>query len=303
MRAQVGTRPIGVLFGLQGTIDPLRIFPGYAELAELPIDERVAELRRPEVRERILADEPDPGFSAFLQGAMQRTFELSDPPDYEPAPEQAIARRAEALGVTTWELMYDLLLVDDGHAMLTTRSRTTRGDLAPARRCCSTPTPSGPQRRRGPCRHDLRRQLPHLPPDPLVRDRERGPRIDLAEAVRLQTAPRGRRAGRRGVVAPGYRADLNLVDLDALAISPPAFHDLPTAEAARAAATGYRHPCRRHRDMTDGTWTGPPRRPRPNRADHLTRRCRAERELAGWAPESGRPPRKVARSSDGCRGG
>ncbi len=144
--------------------------PATPSCADLPIDERVAELRRPEVRERILGRRARSRLQRLpRQGACSRTFELSDPPDYEPAPEQAIARRAEALGVSTWELMYDLLLADDGHAMLYHPFQNySTGDLGPGPGDAPRPQHHpGPERRRGPRRHDLRRQLPHLPAHPL----------------------------------------------------------------------------------------------------------------------------------------
>ncbi len=263
MKAQVGTRPIGVLFGLQGSIDPLRIFPAYAEVADLPIEERVAELRRPAVRERILADEPDPGFSAFLQGAMNRTFELSDPPDYEPAPDQAIARRAEGLGMTTWELMYDLLLTDDGHAMLYHPFQNySNGDLEPARQMLLDPnTIPGLSDGGAHVGTICDASFPTYLLTHWARDRHRGPRIDLAEIVHRQTQATAEAVGLddRGVVAPGYRADLNLVDLGALKISPPRIiHDLPTGgKRLVQRADGYRHTLVAGTEtMTDGAWTG-----------------------------------------------
>jgi N-acyl-D-aspartate/D-glutamate deacylase len=263
MRAQVGTRPIGVLFGLEGSIDPLRIFPGYAEIAELPLAERVEQLRRPEVRERILADEPDPGFGAFLQRAMDRTFELSDPPDYEPAPDQAIARRAERLGVSTWELVYDLLLADDGHAMLYHPFQNyTTGDLEPAREMLLDPnTIPGLSDGGAHVGTICDASFPTYLLTHWVRDRQRGPRLDLSEAVHRQTAATAEAVGLgdRGVLAPGYRADINVVDLDALKISPPRIvHDLPTGgKRLVQRADGYRHTLVAGTEvMTDGTWTG-----------------------------------------------
>jgi N-acyl-D-aspartate/D-glutamate deacylase len=94
-----------------------------------------------------------------------------------------------------------------------------------------------------------------------VRDRDRGPRIGLAEIVHRQSAATAEAVGLddRGVLAAGYRADINVVDLDALKISPPRIiHDLPTGgKRLVQQVDGYRHTLVAGTEtMTDGTWTG-----------------------------------------------
>ena len=263
MKAQVGARPIGVLFGLEGSVDPLRVFPAYADYADLPIDQRVAERRRPEVRERILADPPEPGLAGFLERALGRTFELSDPPDYEPPAEQSIGARAERSGVSPWEVVYDLLLADDGHAMLYHPFQNySTGDLEPARQMLTHPnTIPGLSDGGAHVGTICDASFPTYLLTHWARDRDRGPRIDLAEIVHRQTAATAEAVGLqdRGVVAPGYRADLNVIDLDALKISPPRIiRDLPTGgKRLVQRADGYRHTLVAGTEtMTDGTWTG-----------------------------------------------
>src|SRR5207245_6167037 len=99
MRAQVGSRPIGVLMGLQATLNPFLAHAAYRDVQSLPLAERVARLRQPEVRDAILGERTDEGFAAWMGQALNRTFELGDPPDYEPDPAQSDAARAGREGV------------------------------------------------------------------------------------------------------------------------------------------------------------------------------------------------------------
>ena len=118
--AQIFPRPIGLVIGLELSGNPFVMYPSYREIADLPLAERVAEMRKPEVRERILNDKPasDGHPLMFAAQAFDWIFPLGDPPDYEPDPADSIAARAKARGVSPLEEAYDRLLDDDGHAML-----------------------------------------------------------------------------------------------------------------------------------------------------------------------------------------
>ena len=263
IRGQVGTRPIGVLFGLEATVNPLSAYPAFAELADLPHDELVAELRKPETRGRLLEHDPEGGLSGWLGQVMARTFELGDDPDYEPAPDQSIAARAAALGVTPWELAYDLLLADDGHALLYHPFQNyADGDLEPVRAMLTDPnTIAGLSDGGAHVGTICDASFPTYLLTHWVRDRTRGERIPLEAAVHRQTQATALAVGLadRGVVAPGYRADLNLVDFDGLRLAAPRIvHDLPTGgKRLIQRADGYRRTFVAGTEvMTDGTWTG-----------------------------------------------
>ena len=118
--AQVFPRPIGLVIGLELSGNPFVMYPSYREIADLPLAERVAEMRKPEVRERILADRPSgEGHPLmFAAQAFEWMFPLGEPPNYEPPRSESIASRARARGVSPQEEAYDRLLDDDGHAML-----------------------------------------------------------------------------------------------------------------------------------------------------------------------------------------
>lgn len=123
--AQVFPRPIGLMIGLELTANPFVLYPSYQEIAGLPLAERVAEMRKPEVRQRILSDQPSQAPAnpiIYMAQAFDWIFPLGDSvdggADYEPDPSNSIAARAAARGVSPLEEAYDRLLDNDGHAML-----------------------------------------------------------------------------------------------------------------------------------------------------------------------------------------
>lgn len=230
--AQVFARPIGLVIGLELTANPFVLYPSYQEIADLPLAERVAEMRKPAVRERILADKPGDGhpFMHFAQ-AWRWIFPLSEPPNYEPSAADSILARAEARGVSPLEEAYDRLLDADGHAMMLValanfenNALDTVGELirredvvlglgdggAHYGMICDASYPTF--------------VLAHW-----ARDRPSG-RLSVAEAVRLMTSVPARVAGLgdRGRIALGYKADLNIIDHERLTLHRPVIvHDLP----------------------------------------------------------------------------
>ena len=117
-------RPVGSLFGLSGTQNPFSATPTYKSISHLPLVERVAAMRRSEVRQRILSEDPFEGSSFPLFKLMgfdkmyERMFLLSDPPDYEPPKESSVAATARRLGKTGPEVAYDMMLSNEGRNFL-----------------------------------------------------------------------------------------------------------------------------------------------------------------------------------------
>src|SRR5579885_2512606 len=122
MKAQVCARPVGILYGLDATLNPFMRTPTYRELAGLPLAEKVARMRDASIRSRMLAeyaeagDPSRPGNLRHVDLAL--VFPLGDPPDYEPDLADSIAARAQRSGKTPAELAYELLLERDGRALL-----------------------------------------------------------------------------------------------------------------------------------------------------------------------------------------
>lgn len=229
IRPQVSSRAIGSLYGLDTSENPFTRTPSYRAIAGLPLAERVAAMRRPELRERIIAEAPAhpiPG-----NRIVANMFPFGDPPDYEPPRDASLAARAERRGHSVLEEAYDLLLERDGHSMLyypavnfvsgtldaSYEMMTHRDTLigigdggAHLGRVCDASIPT----------HVLAYW---------TRDR-RGARLPLEQAVRMLTSDTAQMygLGDRGVIAPGMVGDLNVIDYDALRLhAPEVHHDLP----------------------------------------------------------------------------
>ena len=117
---QVACRPTGLLFGLQSSLHSFLAHPGYRSIADLPLDERVAALRTPEVRARILGEEPttgDPVARALMTNWIG-IYPLGDPPDYEPPADRSAAAVAKRDGRRPDEVVYDWMLERDGRQLL-----------------------------------------------------------------------------------------------------------------------------------------------------------------------------------------
>jgi N-acyl-D-aspartate/D-glutamate deacylase len=263
LRVQVGSRPIGVLFGLEATLNPFMVHPTYQAVAGLPLAQRVAELRRPEVRDALLAERPEGGFAGFLARAMDRTFELTDPPDYEPPPSASIAARAAAEGRTTWALLYDLLLADEGRALLYHPFENySSGDLEPVAAMLRSPHAIAGLGDGGAHVGTIcDASFPTTLLTHWVRDRTRGERFPLEFVVKRQTADTAAAMGftDRGRLAPGLRADVNVIDLDNLTLRKPEMaHDLPAGgKRLVQRVDGYRHTfVAGVETYADGEWTG-----------------------------------------------
>ena len=230
--AQLLPRPIGLIIGLQLSANPFVLYPSYREIAHLPLAERVAEMRKPEVRARILADKPGQGHPILYVAQMwDWIFPLGDEPNYEPDPSTSIGARARARGVNPMEEAYDRLLDDDGRAMLlvaTTNlqdnSLDTVGELlhrddvvlglgdggAHYGMICDASYPTF--------------LLAHW-----ARDRASG-RFSVPDAIRELTSVPAHVAGLgdRGRIAVGYKADLNVIDHAAVRLHKPVIsYDLP----------------------------------------------------------------------------
>jgi len=120
IKPQVIARPTGLLFGLECSYNPFSLYPSYKKIAHLPLAERVALLRNPEMKAKILADKPDDTgyFLLTFLTLWDWMFRLGDPPNYEPSVDTSVAAIAKKRGLTPEEVAYDMMLEDDGKAIL-----------------------------------------------------------------------------------------------------------------------------------------------------------------------------------------
>jgi len=243
VRGQVAARGIGILLGMQATLHPFQRLGSYRALAGLPLADRVAALRTSEVRAAVLAEAAtEPGAWNFAN-----VFELGDPPDYEPDPASSIEARAAALDRPAAELAYDLLLGAEGTALLYSPVLNYGvGDLEPAREMLEHPfTIPGLSDGGAHVGTICDASFPTTLLQHWVRDRTRGPKLAVEHVVQRQCRDTAVALGLhdRGVLAPGYRADLNVIELAALRLHPPELRfDLPAGgKRLLQRVDGYRH--------------------------------------------------------------
>ena len=233
---QVGDRCFGVLLGHQSRLNPFRTHPTYAGLASLPLPARVARLRDPAIRARILSErqvrEGRPSLDWAGRSTFERLFPLGAMPEYEPEPDRSVAAIARREGRDVWEVAYDVLLRDDGHELLLLPLLNYGGgSYAALHEMMSDPLSvqglgDGGAHSGIICDASMTTYLlSHW-----VVGRTRGPRLALEHAVQRLTGDPARLYGLadRGVLQPGRRADLNLIDLDGLRLHrPEQVNDLP----------------------------------------------------------------------------
>ncbi len=235
MRGQVAARPIGVMLGHLGTISPFVFSDTEKALRRLPIEQRIVELRTPEVRAAILAeselDPTSPILASRLIHKWSMMYLLGDPPVYEPDPSNRLDRVAERNGVSPLEVAYDALLERDGRAMLYIPFANYADENLDVVREMLLHPAAVPGLSDGGAHVGTICDVSF--PTTLMqwwgRDRPDG-RIPLETIVHKQARATALTVGMtdRGLLAPGMKADLNVVDFDSLVLhSPEIVGDLP----------------------------------------------------------------------------
>ena len=236
--AQVAGRPVGVLLGADTALNPFSIRPSYQPLLALPIAERMARLRDPAMRAEILADRPSEALmkplSQFRQHIVRRwhrMFKLGNPPDYEPPASASIAAIAEREGRTPDEVAYDYLAADPTNFIFfpVTGYNVDNHDVI-REMLTSEETVLGLSDGGAHCSSILDAGMPTWMITHWARDRHRGPRLPLELIVKRQTSETAGFFGLhdRGVLAPGKKADVNIIDYAGLQVQKPEIvYDLP----------------------------------------------------------------------------
>ena len=253
--AQVGARAVGILHGLQGTFNMLRGSDAYREIEALPLADRVARMRDPELKAQILA-------GVNRERPLPMLFELAEQPNYEPGLDESVAARAEREGRDQWDLLYDMLIADGGEALLYQPFLNyVDGTLDVVHEMIDHPytvpgLSDGGAHVGSICDGSF--------PTTLIahwgRDRAEG-RFELPYLFKQQCSDTARVVGLldRGILAPGYRADVNVIDFDNLRLYRPEMHyDLPAGgKRLLQRAEGYVHTfVRGEETYRDGAATG-----------------------------------------------
>lgn len=237
---QFAARPFGMLFGFAG-YHAFTHRPTFRKLkAELDDRDLAKKLAEPAVRAAILSEtdlpaQPVPLFDslfAFIQHSADAIYAIGDPPDYEPTPDQTVGAIAGARGQDPLATMYDLMLESDGTAMLmlpffnyVEGNHDAIHEMMSHRAAVSGLSDGGAH-----CGLICDASLPTFMLTHWVRDRRRGERFPIEFVVRKQTLDTASLFGLsdRGVLAVGKKADVNVIDLDALALEVPRMaYDLP----------------------------------------------------------------------------
>ncbi|MCC5886732.1 MAG: amidohydrolase family protein [Gammaproteobacteria bacterium] len=249
---QVGVRPTAIVLSLD-TYHSFMRRPTYLKLKSLPLAERVEQMRRPEVKARILAEASVPhdlpgtmeNGIAFMELNFAQTFALADSKDYEPTAEQSFANRAAQIGQDPWSYLYDFLVSGNGTDFLvmyfTNYSDYNLDAVHAMQMHDATITGLSDAGAHVGVIFDAvapTYQLTHW-----VRDRSRGPRLPLERVVYRQTLRNAELFGfgDRGSLEVGKRADVNVIDLAALSLGDLEVHrDLPAGGTRLLQpATGY----------------------------------------------------------------
>jgi N-acyl-D-aspartate/D-glutamate deacylase len=244
MRAQVGARGIGVVLGLSCRLHPFAACPSFAPLRDLAPAEISRRMVDPELRARVLAESAAMPPNLLIR--YDTMFELADPPDYEPEPSTSITARAARQGRPPAELAWELLMAGDGRALLYAPVMNySAGNLDAVGEMLAHPN-TVPGLSDGGA-HVGTISDASFPTTLLAhwgRDRTRG-RLDLPLLVARQCRATAEAVGLldRGILAPGYRADLNVVDQATVRVRRPEMvADLPAGgHRLLQRADGYLH--------------------------------------------------------------
>ncbi|MGD0245978.1 MAG: amidohydrolase family protein [Streptosporangiaceae bacterium] len=247
---QVATRGIGMLLGLQCTLHPFMSNPAWQRLAHLPYAEQARLMARPETKAAILAAQDSQAPSNRLGGSSiylyDMMYELTDPPDYEPEPGMSLGARAARAGQSPEELAYDVIRADAGRGMIYLPiANYTYGSLDAVREMLVHPyTVPGLSDGGAHVGTVCDASFPTMLLQYWARDRRRD-RLDLPFVIKKQSRDTASAVGLldRGLLAPGYKADLNVIDLDRIRLHRPEMSfDLPAGGGRLLQrADGYRH--------------------------------------------------------------
>jgi N-acyl-D-amino-acid deacylase len=235
--AQMAGRPIGVMMGIGTALNPFTVRPTYKQIESLPIEEQRRRLRDPEMRRAILAERPSEAevaklaqFRQLVTTRFDKFFTMGNPPDYEPGPEKSVGAIAARENRTPDEVAYDYML-EDGQYLYFPVVNYVTGDHEPIREmlndaACLLGLSDGGAH----CTSIIDAGVPSYMLTHWGRDRTRGPKLPLEMLVRRQTSETANFFGLtdRGRLAPGLRADVNVIDFNGMCMQKPELiHDMP----------------------------------------------------------------------------
>jgi len=229
IRGQMMPRPIGMLFGLDLTYHPFSLNPSYRPVANLPLPQKVAALRDPELRRVLLKEKPQDNspFAEWIVRQSHNLYRLGNPPNYSPPAEASIESVASRLGRAQREVIYDWLLEDDGRAILYHPLGNDNASELIGKPGTLIALGDGGAHYGSVC--DATYTTYFLLN--YVCKKTSGVRLPIEQAIRMLTRDPAEAVGLgdRGILRPGYKADLNIIDLASLSLhAPEVRRDLPS---------------------------------------------------------------------------
>ena len=268
--AQIALRGNGIVMAWQGTVHPFRLKPSWKEIEDLPWEEQKAKLFDPEFKARLIAEQHDfsevnqdiMGLIMVVCGGWNMQFEMDPDFNYEPTAEESVLERARAAGMSGDEYAYELLCRDEGKGFIylpilnyADGNLDFLKDLQHADDTVNSLSDGGAH-----CGTICDAASPTFMLQHWVRDRARGT-IGLENAIKRQCNDTARLYGLedRGVLAPGYLADINIIDMGRIKLGKPwlAF-DLPAGgKRLLQKAEGYVATIKNGKvTFREGEWTG-----------------------------------------------
>lgn len=247
MRAQVAPRPVGMLYGLDLSFHPFSLHPSFRPLLDLPLAEKVAAMRDPAMRAKLLSEQPEDTnpISIKTVAAFRFAYPMGEAPNYEPDLADRIDNKARTLGISPEEYAYDLLLEKEGRAILYQPGANYRdANLDAVREMLGHPdTIVGLADGGAHYGMICDASFPTYFLQRWARDASADERIPLTAAVAALTSEPADAVGLddRGRLAIGAKADINVIDIDALTLhAPSVVRDLPAGgRRLRQMADGY----------------------------------------------------------------
>jgi len=251
--AQIAGRPVGVMLGIDTALNPFSIRPSWNDLLKLPAEERIKRMRDPAFRAKMLAESPSPDllkrlsqFRQYITTSWDRMFPMGSPPNYEPAPEESIGAMSARSNRSPDEIAYDYLATGADKFLYFPIVGYNGGNHDVIREMLTDDTTIlGLSDGGAHCSSIVDASVPSWMLIHWGRDRSRGDKLSVESLVQRQTSATAKFFGLkdRGVLAPGMKADINVIDFASLQLhAPEVRYDLPKGGRRLVQRVdGYRH--------------------------------------------------------------
>ena len=250
MYGQVPPRATGILMGLTASLNPFTLHPSFMEIANLPLDEKVAKMEEAGFRKKILSEKPISVDNPLLDEiitSFNKMFRLGEPANYEPGPEMSALSESKRMNISPEEVLLDMLLEKEGNALIChPLFNYEPGNLDHVETMLNHPyTIFGLGDAGAHCGAISDASFPTTLLQHWGRDRTKGNKFPLERLIKMQTSETSELLGivDRGALEVGLKADINVIDFKNLTIhEPEIIYDLPAGgKRSMQKASGYEY--------------------------------------------------------------